>query len=63
MCAPCLASSECSSVLADPDFFGWTWTADPTEAEGVFVVDLRNGMIAWDESSRTFHARCVTETP
>ncbi len=64
-CAPCEASGECSSVLADPDGFGWTWTADRTvdTSDGAFVVDLRDGVIAFDGAERGFYARCVTETP
>lgn len=63
-CAPCTESSECSTVLSDPQAYGWTWTADPTTAgEGVMVVDLGDGVIAFDEMERGFYTRCVSETP
>ena len=63
-CAPCAASGECSAVLVDSAFYGWTWTGDQTdESAGAFVVNLRDGVIAFDEAEQGFYARCVTETP
>lgn len=60
-CAPCEASDECFSTLAD-ERFDMTWTADPAAAdEGAFIVDLGTGVIAYEDMTRPLQVRCVTD--